>query len=157
MKSLLLLRHAKTIPIEAGGFDFDRTLTERGIADATRVGRYIHEHQIRFEFVISSTAKRARQTTELVMKAAEINVEALYDRRLYEAGPQQLLEVVTTIDSQWESALLVGHNPGLEDLLRLLTGGSESMSTSTLALIDVAADDWKLMPGICKLEWIITP
>ena len=72
MKSLLLLRHAKTIPIEAGGFDFDRMLTEHGTSDALRVGRYIREQRIRIDIVISSAARCARQTTELVLQAIEI-------------------------------------------------------------------------------------
>lgn len=156
MKNLLILRHAKTMPVAASGADFDRTLTERGMSDAMRVGQYINQKRISIDFVISSAAKRARQTTELVMQAAEITAQVVYDQRLYEAGPGRLLEVVATIDPQMHTVLLVGHNPGLEDLLRLLTGGIDPMATSTLALITISEDDWgRLMAGNCKLEWIV--
>jgi phosphohistidine phosphatase len=157
MKTLFLLRHAKSIPSEPGGSDFDRTLTEQGSRDAEMVGQYLGGRQRKIDLVISSPAKRARETTELVLHAAQLAVDVRYDRRIYDATSQDLLAVISEFDPQLESIMVVGHNPSMEDLLRSLTTRKESMSAAALAEIDIEGDGWNNeIAGNCALKRIVT-
>ena len=142
MKMLLLLRHAKAVSGSDSLRDFDRPLSDQGRRQAEGVGKYLKEQNIALDLVLSSTALRARQTTELVLAVAECVTEVRYDQRIYEASRQQLLEVVSEIEGDKSKVLLVGHNPGLEELLQSLTGLSAPMATGTLAKIDLRAPEW---------------
>jgi len=142
MKNLFLLRHGKAVSSSAGLQDFDRSLSDQGREQAERVGKYLQQQNIGFDLVLSSTALRARETTELVLTATESMSEVRFDQRIYEASVQQLLELVSQIEEEKNEVLLVGHNPGLEELLKRLTGRFESMRTSTLAKIAFGASEW---------------
>jgi phosphohistidine phosphatase len=142
MKNLFLLRHARAASSSDGLRDFDRSLSDPGRKQAERVGKHLKEQNIGLDLVLSSTALRARETTELVLKAAERLSEVRYDQRIYEASTQQLLEVVSEIEEDQTEVLLVGHNPGLEELLKRLTGRFESMGTGTLAKIALGGSEW---------------
>jgi phosphohistidine phosphatase len=158
MKTLFLLRHAKTAPAVPDVVDFDRTLTPQGETDARQIGEYIKRQQLKIDQVISSPANRARGTTALVMEAAGLDVEVQYDRRMYEADPQLMLDIVSESDSGHDSILLVGHNPAMEDFLRGLTGRVESMSAAGLAQIICEVTDWtELRPGKCELKSLANP
>ena len=158
MKTLFLLRHAKTAPAPAGVPDFDRILTPQGETDSRQVGGYIKRQQLKIDQVVSSPANRARGTTALVLEAAGLVVEVQYDRRMYEADPQLMLDVVSESDSSHDSILLVGHNPAMEDFLRGLTGRVESMSAGGLAQIDSEVTSWTdLGPGKCELKLLLGP
>jgi len=157
MKTLFLLRHSKTIPLEPGMSDFDRRLTQQGSRDADMLGQHLLARQLKIDLVISSPAKRARETTDLVLRATEIAGEVRYDRRIYDATAGQLLTVISETEPQYETILLVGHNPGLEDLVRSLTGQVESLSTTALA--EIVSDDnvWGLgVDGKWTLRRIVT-
>ena len=142
MKNLFLLRHARAVSSSDGLRDFDRSLSDQGRKQAERVGKHLKEQNIGLDLVLSSTALRARETTELVLKAAGRLSEVRYDQRIYEASAQQLLEVVSEIEEDKKEVLLVGHNPGLEELLKPLTGRLESMGTGTLAKIALGRSEW---------------
>jgi len=158
MKTLLLLRHAKTEPSSATGTDFDRALTERGISDATRVGEYVRAQGVTVDFIVSSSAKRAVQTGELFTKAAGLDLTVHPDRQIYEAGVQELLQFLKTVNSARDSVLLVGHNPAIENLLKLLTGNVQPMSAGTLAVLRFEGKEWSgLAAETCTLESIIEP
>ena len=108
------------------------------------------------DLILSSPAIRARETIEIVMKTSKLAVELRYDQRIYEASPDQLFEVISQIEEDKKSALLVGHNPGLEDLLHLLTGDAEHMSTACLAKIDLKANKWsKVLAEKGSLDWLV--
>ena len=142
MKNLFLLRHARAVSSSDGLRDFDRCLSDQGRKQAECVGKYLKEQNIGLDLGLSSIALRARQTTELVLTAAERLSEVRYDQRIYEASRQQLLEVVSEIEADKNEVLLVGHNPGLEELLQRLTGRLESMGTGTLAKIALGVTEW---------------
>ena len=92
------------------------------------------------------------------MKTAKLQSELRFDQRIYEAGPLRLLEVVSQIEEDRSTVLLVGHNPGMEELLQLLTGGTEHMATGTLAQIDFKAASWsKVLEEKGSLDWIVKP
>jgi phosphohistidine phosphatase len=158
MKTVLLLRHAKAENGSASSPDLERALNDRGKKEAQAVGTSIQEQNLRLDLVLSSTARRARETTELVLASASLAVDVRYDQRIYEAGPLRLLEVVSQIEEGRSSVLLVGHNPGIEELLQLLTGRLERMATGTLAKIDLKAAGWsKVVEEKGSLDWIVKP
>jgi phosphohistidine phosphatase len=158
MKTLFLLRHAKAENGSAGSPDFARVLNDRGRKEAQAVGVFIREQKLLIDLIFSSTAKRARETTELVLVSANLAVDVRYDQRIYEAGPLRLLEVVSQIEEGRSSVLLVGHNPGMEELLRLLTDGVEHLATGTLAKIDLKAAGWSnVVDENGSLDWIVKP
>ena len=156
MKTLFLLRHAKSS--QKGVSDFERPLNVRGIAAAKLIGEVIQKRKLTFDLVLSSPAVRARETTQLVLAAAKIQPVIRFDQRIYEAGPSRLLQVVSEIEPDVDTAVVVGHNPGLSELLQLLTGETQHMSTANLAKIDLENPDWgttKLGGG--TLDWILRP
>ncbi len=158
MRTLLLLRHAKSQNAEAGLPDFDRALNDRGRKEAQAVGTFMRKQSLRLDLVVSSPARRARETTELVLASADLPVEVRYDQRVYEAGPLRLLEVLSQIEEERNTVLLVGHNPGFEELVRLLTDRLEHMATGTLAKIDLEAVGWSKLPEEKgTLDWILKP
>lgn len=158
MKTLLLLRHAKSSWNDAGLQDFDRPLNGRGRKDAETIGRFIRKQRVVPDLLLSSPALRARETIETIMKTAKLQSELRFDQRIFEAGPLRLLEVVSQIEDDRSMVLLVGHNPGMEELLQLLTGGTEHMATGTLAKIDFKAASWgKVLEEKGSLDWIVKP
>lgn len=156
MRTLLLLRHAKAVSGSDSLRDLDRSLNDQGRSQSERVGKYLKKQNIGLDLVLSSTARRARETTELVLTAAECVIEVRYDLRIYEASRQQLLEVVSELEDQKNRILLVGHNPGLEELLQRLTGRFESMATGTLANVDLKASHWtEAANHEGRLDWLV--
>jgi phosphohistidine phosphatase len=158
MKTLLLLRHARAANATPGSPDLTRDLNESGREEAQAVGRFIKEQGLSCDLALCSPAARARETTDLALAAAGLSCSVHYDERIYDAGSLRLLEVISEIERGVNVALLVGHNPGMEQLLGLLTGCVGSMGTATLARIDLSADEWdRVAECPVGLEWIVTP
>ena len=158
MKTLFLLRHAKSSWKDESLPDFERPLNRRGKDAAERIGRYLKRELIVPELVLSSPALRARETIERVAKAAKWSPEIRFDQRIYEAGGLRLLEVVSQIENERKTALLVGHNPGIEELLMLLTGESKHVPTGALMQIDLKSSKWtNAAEKRAKLAWVIKP
>ena len=158
MKRLLLLRHAKSSWDDPRLADFDRPLNERGRRAAPLMGRYLREQEIRPDLILCSPAARARQTAELVAGAAGLAAPLRFDERIYEATAARLLEVVSQAGEGAGEILLVGHNPGMEELLELLTSESRRMPTAALARIRLDTDEWAgLAPRAGRLERHIKP
>jgi phosphohistidine phosphatase len=143
MKTLYLLRHAKSSWNDSSLRDFDRPLNERGKADAPLIGKHLASENLSDPLIICSPALRTRETVELVLRNANVHVEPRFDERIYEASLRDLLQVVSEIDDANETAILIGHNPGLEELLALLTGESRPMPTCALAKIVFDVASWK--------------
>lgn len=158
MKTLFLLRHAKSSWKDKNLDDFDRPLKKVGLGDAQLMGKLLRQREIGLDLVISSSAERARQTTQLVLMSAGLQVEVRYDDRIYEAGMRRLLTLVSRLDNQANSVMLVGHNPGFEELLKTLTGEVHSMPTATLAGIEFDVDDWSQVKARTgRLTLLLTP
>jgi len=158
MKALFLLRHARAENVVAGSSDHARVLNERGQEESRAIGGLIKEQALKFDLVLCSPAARARETAELVIAAAGLTSSLREDKRIYEAPPFRLLEVISEIEVNANAALLIGHNPGIEELLKLLTGRAEHVSTATLARINLTADEWrKVADAAASLAWIVTP
>jgi len=158
MLTLYLLRHAKSSWDDASQPDFERPLSNRGREACATVGEFIHEKGIDFDLVLVSTAVRTRETIELIKERATFRGEVRYDERIYEATVSQLLEIISQVDNDRENVLLVGHNPGVEALLALLTGEQQSVTTANFAKIKLNTTKWSTnLAGKGTLEWIVRP
>lgn len=158
MKTLYILRHAKSSWSTANMADFERPLNERGIKAAPFMGKTMAANDFLPDLILSSPAERARQTALLVRKAGRMQAEIRYDERIYEASPLRLMEIVSELDNEIESVLLIGHNPGLEGLIKFLTDKLEPMPTAGLAVVDLKIDDWNAIKrDCCSLRTMIRP
>lgn len=158
MKTIFLLRHAKSSWENSDLSDFDRPLNKRGLETAPFMGEIIAKNKFQIDLIISSPARRARQTAILVKEIAHINGEIEYDDRIYEASPPRLLEVISEIAENHESAMLVGHNPGLEGFVKLLAGEIQPMPTAALAVIDLKIEKWNEITADCgTLRTLLRP
>ena len=145
MKTIFLMRHAKSGWTDMDLADFDRPLNERGVLVAPFMGRYIAEHGYLPDAIVSSSARRARETAELVKANAGLGLEIRFDDRIYEASPNALREVASELPERANSAMIVGHNPGMEGFIRHLTGRIEPMPTAAVAVVDLDIDSWAMI------------
>ncbi|HEX2270144.1 MAG TPA: histidine phosphatase family protein [Pyrinomonadaceae bacterium] len=158
MRTLYLLRHAKSSWKDDSLRDFDRPLKRRGREAAEQIGKVLAGEKPKSLLVISSPAARARETTKLVLKSAGLKLEPRFDERIYEADVRTLLEVVESIPDKTTTAMLVGHNPGFENLLSYLTGDDRHMPTAALAKIEFEVESWSAVSeGSGRLESFVTP
>lgn len=158
MKTLLLLRHAKSDWGDSSLRDFDRPLAPRGERDAPRIGKALHRRDTVPDLIISSPAARARATVEAVKQAAELDNEIKFDEAVYGASSAELLKLIRRLPGGSACAMFVGHNPGFEDLLGRLTGSHERMPTSALACIEFDLDHWDAVEDKKgRLVWLLTP
>ena len=144
MKSLVVLRHAKSSWEDRALSDRDRPLDQRGRHAAQRMGRLIAELSLYPDFVWCSPSVRTRETWRLVAKALPAEFEpTVVDRdELYHAAPETLLQIIRETPASCETLLVVGHNPGLEEFVSLLSGREERFPTAALAHFTLELDDW---------------
>lgn len=142
MKTLLILRHAKAAEKHSGMPDHERPLNERGERDARRVGEWIGDEKLIPDSILSSTARRAVDTAQRVAESCGYEGGIDARRSLYLAGPASYLAALQELDNGVSRALVVGHNPGLEDLVALLTGRHERLPTAALVQVDLPIDEW---------------
>lgn len=158
MKTLFILRHAKSSWDNPDLSDFDRPLNSRGLDAARFMGELIYERKLEPQVIVSSPAKRAKQTAILVKEIAEIPKPIIFDERIYEASSLSLFNLVREFDDKYESVLIIGHNPGLEDLLRVLTRELRIMPTAALSKVNLDVENWAdLSMNTGTLEFIIRP
>lgn len=141
-KTLLILRHAKSSWSHAGLSDHDRPLNKRGKRDAPRIGQLLRTEDIVPAQIISSTAKRAKQTAEAVAKSSGYENEIVFERSLYHGYPDDYITYLAKSGIAAACVMVVGHNPGLEMLVEQLSGADEFMATATLAHIELPIEDW---------------
>lgn len=148
MKRLGLLRHAKSDWDDVGKRDFDRGLNARGRKGARLIGRHIVEHGIDWDLVLASSAERVRQT----LSAALPDAEPRWDERLYLASAETILDAIREHAGEADTVLVVGHNPGLQEVLFALVPPSAENGlfdeaatkypTATFAVFELDIDDW---------------
>ncbi|MGO4123679.1 histidine phosphatase family protein [Inquilinus sp. YAF38] len=151
MKTLILLRHAKSDWADPALADHDRPLAERGRDAAPKMGAWLKTHGPKPDLVLCSTATRARQTLALALEALGAAPETRFDRGLYLAGGAGVLARLRQAPDEAATVLLVGHNPDLEQLARRLatTGDkaalarlAEKYPTAGLAVIELPVERW---------------
>jgi len=122
--------------------DFDRPLNKRGKRDAPRMGKLIAELGFVPDIILGSSAKRAKDTANLVANAFDYDGEIILTRDLYAASPESYFRVLRKLPEKIESVLVVGHNPGMEDLFEEITGEYERLPTTALAVVDLDITNW---------------
>jgi phosphohistidine phosphatase len=165
MKTLTLLRHAKSTWDDPVARDFDRPLNRRGRKAAQTIGREMRARDLAFDHVIASPAVRVIETLADVGEGYGARIEPAYDKRVYLASTATLLDLIHMVDDDVERLLIVGHNPGLEQLVLLLARESGLRSeaavkypTATLAEIALPVDRWsEVEEGIGTLVRFVRP
>lgn len=142
MKTLLLLRHAKSSWKDTDLDDHDRPLNKRGKRDAPRMGQLLRDEQLLPDLIVCSSAKRTWRTAELVAEAAGYRGETRITSDAYEASAAKLLTLIQSFTDSAQRILLIGHNPGLEELLEQLTGQYRPLSTAALARLEIPCEKW---------------
>ena len=160
MKTLLILRHAKT-QSDAPAGDHARELTERGHRNAAAMGAYIQNLIGTPDAIITSDATRARQTAEIVARILGFTAPLTTEPRIYAADPDTLLAVVRGIPDEVQTAIIVGHNPGFEELATALAGKPEQgvrLPTSGLALLEFDVEGWDAVrASVGRLREVASP
>jgi phosphohistidine phosphatase len=158
MKTLMLLRHAKSSWDDPDLDDHDRPLNKRGKRDAPRMGKLLAQQDLTPELIVTSTAKRARRTARAVAEACGYEGQMVETGDLYHAPAEGYVEVLRRLPPDVDCPLLVGHNPGMEDLLARLTGSDEIMPTAALAKVSLPVDAWDELtsktPGTLINLWL---
>ena len=143
MKTLLVLRHAKSSWSDPALDDHERPLNKRGRRDGPRMGQLVREYGLIPDVVISSDAVRARLTAEAVVEAARYAGQILLDPHLYMASAGDILSRLRVVREKAETVMIVGHNPGLEELVAQLTGERQDLPTAALAQIVLPIHRWR--------------
>lgn len=145
MRRLTLLRHANATWKESKTSDFDRPLTRLGQAEASALARTLLRHQLVPDLIISSAAQRARQTAEIVSRELSVPPNAVrYDEALYLAEPLQILHIAQANGPKLEHLMIVGHNPCLSGLTRLLAPNARiaELDTATACTMTFETPGW---------------
>jgi phosphohistidine phosphatase len=142
MKSLPVLRHAKSSWKHPNLSDHDRPLNKRGKRDAPRMGRLLKKENLVPDIIISSTAIRARATAEAVAKASGYKGDITFNRSLYASGPQAYIDVLHDLSDEYVRVLIIGHNPGMEGLVEMLTGEIHLRPTCSLVHVKLRIGKW---------------
>ncbi|MCB0045647.1 MAG: histidine phosphatase family protein [Caldilineaceae bacterium] len=141
-KTLLVLRHAKSSWKFVKLADHDRPLNGRGKRDAPRIGRLLAERELVPDLILSSSARRAHDTVELVAEHSGYVRDPVWGSSLYLGGHQAYLDSILTTADEVDRLMVVGHNPDVEMLVEALTGEFETMPTGALAQIELPIDHW---------------
>ena len=161
-RRLILLRHAKSD--WPGVPDQERPLAKRGRRDAPVIGRWLHDRGYLPDAVVCSIARRTRQTWKLVAPELGGSPSVRFESRAYDASALSLLYLVRELPAGYRSVLLIGHNPGIEELAAGLTGPSDGngepglrFPTAAVAILEFPGDWTDLAPGQARLLDYTTP
>lgn len=158
LKTLLILRHAHAETGSSDGSDFNRALSEEGRKECKRVGKFMRQAGIAADAVLCSSSLRTMQTAETVLEAAKLKARLIAERAIYAAPAEEILRAVQATDAKLARLLVVGHNPGVADLLSLLASHNSlavHVPPATLAAIEFEGN-WKALgPGRGTLRWIV--
>jgi phosphohistidine phosphatase len=155
-RRLVVVRHAKSA-WPKGVPDAQRPLNERGRRDAPAAGRWLRRHVEHVDAVLCSPAERTRQTWELLAAMLDNAPDPVFDARLYGAAADMLLTVVRELPDDAGCAMVLGHNPGMADVVMLLTGESPKMRTSAIAVLRLVGGWKQASPGGAALVAHATP
>ena len=142
-KILLLLRHAKSSWDDPNLSDSERPLNNRGKQNASTMGNFLKKENLVPDLIISSTAKRANKTADIIAKKSGYDKKIFESKVLYGATVDDYTSVIHDINNEYKTVLLVGHNPTIEEVLERIIGERYIMKTCSLAYIDLSIDCWK--------------
>jgi len=155
MKTLLLLRHAKSSWKDDSLDDHDRPLNARGKKEAPKIGQLLLAEHLLPDVILSSDAKRCRRTVEKVCESAGYRGETILSSELYLANPATYFRALARLPDEVSRVLVVGHNPGMEELVETLIERYEPMTTAALAHIRLTAlDRWGAIDSTMRGELV---
>lgn len=160
MKNLLIIRHAKASWDQPGLGDFDRPLNKRGEHDAPLMGQFLAREGLRPDLILTSPAVRAVSTAYAIARKLDMDdANTVQEPSIYAADVSDLLDVVRGIDDSFTRVFLIGHNPGLHDLVFLLTGHAlPNLATCGVASVELGVERWRhTSRGVGTLDRYVTP
>jgi phosphohistidine phosphatase len=167
MKTLVLMRHAKSSWDAGDVTDHDRVLSPRGRASAPRIGRWLAEQRVKPQKILCSTAARVNETLALLLPALPKGVRVEATDKLYMALPREIITEIAETGNDVGTLLVIGHNPGIGSLAIWLAGQGEKKSlerlasrfpTAAVAIIDLDIASWReLDSDIGTLRVFVTP
>ncbi len=153
MRTLMLMRHAKSDWSQPGLSDYERPLNARGRRTAPMMAEQLQREGFSADIILASSAVRVQETVQLLQHRWSTETEVLSEQALYLASPQELIDQIHSLHDDWQNALLVGHNPGLCALACHLAEDNLEMPTAAIAIFQsetpvwrnsIAATDWSL-------------
>ena len=144
MKTLTIIRHAKSSWADSGLDDFDRTLNRRGKQDAPMMGQRLAERDVYPDLILSSPAKRADKTIKKIAKKIEYPREdIIFEEKMYLADVPELLKIIRSIENSVQHLMLCGHNPGVTEFSNYVSGERiDNMPTCGVAVIGFDINSW---------------
>lgn len=160
MKTVVLMRHAKSSWSNRDISDYDRPLNERGITDAPIMGKRLLEHHIRTDLIVCSSAKRTLKTARAVAKELGYNKAKILDEeRLYGASYNMIIERLRQLPDAVDTVIYVGHNPGITNAVNVLGNASiDNMPTAAIACYQFDINTWHdLLPAMGEIRFLEFP
>jgi phosphohistidine phosphatase len=159
LKTLYLIRHAKSSWNNASLSDYDRPLNERGKRDVVTMGSVLNQKGVLPDCIIASAAKRTRKTAKKIAKGVGFNEsEIKFEKELYHSGIIDLLKFTNNISDEYLSAFIIVHNPGVSAFCDYLTHYTVDFPTCGIAKITFDIDSWaEVSNGLGDLEWFDYP
>jgi len=146
MKTLFLVRHAKSSWEDAAVPDKERPLTERGKRDAPNMGKRLAKRDVKPELILSSPARRAFATAKIIAKSLGYKLKNIVvDDRLYPGAADEILNSIHRLDKQLDRVMIVGHNPALADLAHRLSSEIDRMPTCAVAKFRFDVKAWSMV------------
>ena len=142
MKTLFLMRHAKSSWKEDGLDDHERPLKKRGKKDIKLIAKVMKKNNFNPDLIITSSAVRAKDTADLLAEALGYKGKIVVSDDLYMGEPADYMKILQGIKDKYDSVLIVGHNPGLEAYLQIIDGEIEALPTAGLGYLMLAIDEW---------------
>ncbi len=159
MKTIYLIRHAKS---DWGDFDINdakRGLSERGKRDIPLMANELHKKNIKPDLIISSSSNRTKLTVQGLLKELDYSIKTIYDDELYLATPNTILSIIKNTNDKYKSIFIVGHNPGITDFANLMSDADiENIPTLGIVALKCKTKKWKGCKfNSAKVEFFIYP
>ncbi len=156
MKTLYLLRHAQAESDRAN--DVGRNLSAKGRMQAESIGKWMSENGIMPEWIISSSAKRTRLTAKVCSERIGYQRSIRFEDALYDAGVDRYLDIIAALNTNYDSVMIVGHNPAISAVASMLTGVHLDMSPCMLVCVGLGIDEWESVKDAdSRLKWFHIP
>lgn len=164
MKKLILYRHAKSDWSVPGQRDIERTLNKRGKSDAPLMAQIINKMlDDESVLILCSIAKRTRETLKPLSERLSSKIPVVFEEGLYESGGAAYIQILKTVSPKYDTVIVIGHNPSIEECTDYLAGGEDTYSvvsvpTGTVILMEIPVNNWKnIGGGMASVKSVITP
>jgi phosphohistidine phosphatase len=154
MKTLLLMRHAKSSWKDTSIPDHDRPLAKRGLRDSSRMGELLGQRELIPQTILCSTALRAVETARIITAVSGHDIPIILSEHLYLAEPVTYISELAGLSDDLERVMVIGHNPGLESLLQMLSEQIESLPTAVIAYLSLPIQRWADLSSDTEAELI---